>query len=226
MKNKKGVTLISLVITIIILLILAGVTLSTVSGDNGVITKATKVELEYSKAEVRELLLVQINTKLLKASAELEGSSDDISTKFNEVSVIDYLTNGDPTDEGSPGVKCLIAPSGSGDPDIETVNGDAYIYSIYIIDPTKLSDAVDSYGKGITAEDKFTNKKDVFTLEVITEEIVSEATETDESEDTLAENSTNTKKYKSTGKFELKYYDSDGNETVLDTVNLYLTNQS
>ena len=36
MKNKKGITLISLVVTIIILLILAGVTLNMVLSNNGI----------------------------------------------------------------------------------------------------------------------------------------------------------------------------------------------
>ena len=39
-KEIRGVTIISLVITIIILLILSGVTISTISGENGILTKA------------------------------------------------------------------------------------------------------------------------------------------------------------------------------------------
>ena len=39
MKKEKGITLISLVITIIILLILAGVTIATLTGNNGLLTK-------------------------------------------------------------------------------------------------------------------------------------------------------------------------------------------
>ncbi len=40
-KKEAGITLIALVITIIILLILAGVTIAVLSGDNGILTKAT-----------------------------------------------------------------------------------------------------------------------------------------------------------------------------------------
>ena len=36
MKNQKGITLVALVITIVVLLILAGVTISMVMGPNGV----------------------------------------------------------------------------------------------------------------------------------------------------------------------------------------------
>ena len=39
-KNKNGITLIALVITIIVLLILAGISISMLSGDNSILTKA------------------------------------------------------------------------------------------------------------------------------------------------------------------------------------------
>lgn len=42
MKSKKGITLIALVITIIVLLILAGVSISMISGDDGIATKASQ----------------------------------------------------------------------------------------------------------------------------------------------------------------------------------------
>ena len=40
--NKKGITLIALVITIIVLLILAGVSISMLTGDNSFIRKCSK----------------------------------------------------------------------------------------------------------------------------------------------------------------------------------------
>jgi len=54
MKTNKGLTLIALVITIIVLLILAGVSISIAVGDNGVLTRAAKTEIEYNKGEVLE----------------------------------------------------------------------------------------------------------------------------------------------------------------------------
>ena len=45
-KEKKGITLIALVITIIVLLILAGVTIAALSGDNGILQNATKAKEE------------------------------------------------------------------------------------------------------------------------------------------------------------------------------------
>ena len=47
-KNSRGITLIALVITIIVLLILAGVTLNIVTGNNGILGKA-KISADTSK---------------------------------------------------------------------------------------------------------------------------------------------------------------------------------
>ena len=44
MKEQKGITLVALVITIIILLILAGISIATLSGDNGLFTRAQQAK--------------------------------------------------------------------------------------------------------------------------------------------------------------------------------------
>ena len=43
-QKNNGITLIALVITIIVLLILAGVTIATLTGDNGILTRQKKKE--------------------------------------------------------------------------------------------------------------------------------------------------------------------------------------
>ena len=53
-KSNKGITLIALVITIIVLLILAGVTIATLIGDNGILTKANEAKEKNEIAEVKE----------------------------------------------------------------------------------------------------------------------------------------------------------------------------
>ena len=52
--NQRGITLIALVITIIILLILAGVSIALLTGDNGIITQAQKAKEKTEEAKVRE----------------------------------------------------------------------------------------------------------------------------------------------------------------------------
>ena len=53
-KTNSGITLIALVITIIVLLILAGVTIATLTGDNGILTKANEADVETRAATVEE----------------------------------------------------------------------------------------------------------------------------------------------------------------------------
>lgn len=53
-KEVRGITLITLVITIIVLLILAGVTIATLTGDNGIIRKAENATEETRGASVEE----------------------------------------------------------------------------------------------------------------------------------------------------------------------------
>lgn len=50
MRNERGITLIALVVTIVVLLILAGVTITYALGDNGIFGTAKKAELGSVKA--------------------------------------------------------------------------------------------------------------------------------------------------------------------------------
>ena len=59
-KESKGITLIALVITIIVLLILVGVTIATLTGDNGLITKASNAQKENLKVEGLEKIQVEV----------------------------------------------------------------------------------------------------------------------------------------------------------------------
>lgn len=54
MKGKKGITLIALVISILVILILAGVTIATLTGDNGLLTKASDAKNKTGEATAKE----------------------------------------------------------------------------------------------------------------------------------------------------------------------------
>ena len=63
--GNKGITLISLVVTIIVLLILAGVTIATLTGDNGILTKASESKEKTqiaSEDELRSLTALEAAT--------------------------------------------------------------------------------------------------------------------------------------------------------------------
>ena len=64
MKNKNGITLIALVITIVVLIILTGVTINLTLGENGIIKRAEEAkqkDAENSAREKLELVLVDAN---------------------------------------------------------------------------------------------------------------------------------------------------------------------
>jgi len=61
MKNQKGITLIALVITIIVLLILAGVSIAMLTGQNGILTQANSAKSETTKAEAIEKISLALN---------------------------------------------------------------------------------------------------------------------------------------------------------------------
>ena len=52
--NNRGITLIALVITIIVLLILAGVSISMLTGENGILTQANKAKKATEEAAKEE----------------------------------------------------------------------------------------------------------------------------------------------------------------------------
>ncbi len=56
MRKEKGITLLVLVITIIILLILAGITISAITGDNGIIKNAGQAKEETKIANEKEIV--------------------------------------------------------------------------------------------------------------------------------------------------------------------------
>ena len=60
LKESKGITLIALVITIIVLLILAGVTIATLTGDNGILTQAGNAKEQTEKADIIERAKIEI----------------------------------------------------------------------------------------------------------------------------------------------------------------------
>lgn len=62
-KKEKGITLVALVVTIVVLLILAGVSISLVLDQNGIINKAKGARTEYQNAVNYEKdLLTDTNT--------------------------------------------------------------------------------------------------------------------------------------------------------------------
>ena len=61
MKNQKGITLVALVITIIVLLILAAVTIAALGGSNGILTNAARAKQENAIGNAKDIVNLTIN---------------------------------------------------------------------------------------------------------------------------------------------------------------------
>ena len=102
LKESKGITLIALVITIIVLLILAGVTIATLTGDNGILGKANDAKTQTEQAKEDENLKIAIagsygtdgklNLKDLKDNLENQGINYD---KNNTGFPLEVIVNGE-----------------------------------------------------------------------------------------------------------------------------------
>ncbi len=84
MKKEKGITLIALVVTIIVLIILAGVSINLVLGENGIVNKAQKAKENMELAQIEE------EKELNELYAQLEAESPE--NKINKANAPKLLT--------------------------------------------------------------------------------------------------------------------------------------
>ena len=85
-KSSKGITLIALVITIIVLLILAAVSIATLTGENGILTRANDAKEQTEIAEEKEAISLAYSG----AVAEKRGTGDVTASDLNR----EFGTNG------------------------------------------------------------------------------------------------------------------------------------
>ncbi len=92
MKKERGITLIALVITIIVLIILAGISINLLLGENGIITKAKKGKGDYQEASLREkveMALVDYNSdKIVRGE---EGQIEEALNKLLDKGIFDDI---------------------------------------------------------------------------------------------------------------------------------------
>ena len=66
MKTQKGISLIALVVTILVMLILAGITLALTFGSNGLLPRAKQSEKAYEWGIVKEEIRLRLNDYYLE----------------------------------------------------------------------------------------------------------------------------------------------------------------
>ena len=91
-KKNTGITLIALVITIIVLLILAGVTIATLTGENGILTRASDASRETEIASVKEQAQLDIANWVAE---ELENGRKGIASNWEDIRDILNAANPD-----------------------------------------------------------------------------------------------------------------------------------
>ncbi len=75
LKRNKGITLIALVVTIIVLLILAGISISMLTGQNGILTNASKAKNETGEAQIEEKVKLSVGDALTRGTGTLEDEN-------------------------------------------------------------------------------------------------------------------------------------------------------
>ncbi len=123
LKQVKGITLIALVITIIVLLILAGVSIAMLTGQNGILTQANNAKVEQSHGAVREGIALAYNeyqieintasnTKLASTeTVQIQGKEEKALASYS--SFLDFLNSKGYIKEGTTDVLDVEALTGS-----------------------------------------------------------------------------------------------------------------
>ena len=148
--NSKGITLVALVITIVIIIILSTIAINFTFGENGLITRAQQA------AEMSEVSRILEQLKMAKGSAYIDGAGEidpdhyfdiiedegiigdkDTDVEDNGDGIYDVTTDGDYVFE--------VTPKPDGDLDIEYVgkNNEPRISSIKVTDKTETSVSVE-----------------------------------------------------------------------------------
>ena len=122
-RKEQGITLIALVITIIVLLILAGVSIAMLTGENGILTQANNSKIQQSHGAVREEISLAYNeyqieintasnTKLASTeTVQIQGKEEKALASYS--SFLDFLNSKGYIKEGTTDVLNVEALTGS-----------------------------------------------------------------------------------------------------------------
>lgn len=93
--NQNGITLIALVVTIIVLIILAGISINLILGENGIITKTNEAKVENEKGRYKEEINILAMGESIKYQTD-EITFDElistVKTKIEEKSYVESVT--------------------------------------------------------------------------------------------------------------------------------------
>lgn len=145
-KKNNGITLIALVITIIVLLILAGVSIATLTGNNGLLTKANEAKSANDAGAEKEQIELAYNAARIKALTKEDGIVT--ATNLNDELIANGVTGASVTGSGTIDV---TMPSGN----VYTIdnNGEIIDWNAIIADATANPDNYKHAGQSTTNGD-------------------------------------------------------------------------
>ena len=115
MKKNKGITLVALVVTIVVLLILAGVSINLVLGNNGIIAKAKEAETKSAEASQNDLKGMNGLVSEMEGALAGNGSTGSGNGGKLEPETVPYLPSDDFHYDTSTSVDTgLVIKDGSG----------------------------------------------------------------------------------------------------------------
>lgn len=109
-RKEKGITLIALVITIIVLLILAGVVIATLTGDNGILGKAKTAKTTNDEEKAKEQIKIAVMGSYGKDG---ELNYDDLTKNLGQIGIKDLPNEASyPLEVTLDGVSATIEANG------------------------------------------------------------------------------------------------------------------
>ena len=96
MRKQKGITLIALVVTVIVLIILAGISISIILGENGLVAKAKRAATQTEEANANEEMgMYMASLRIDKDAGSGQRLADYLSSNVGNDGLEDFLNNGD-----------------------------------------------------------------------------------------------------------------------------------
>ena len=133
LKGNKGITLIALIITIIVLLILAGVTISAINGNENTMGKAKIAKEENEIANELEAIKLAITDAMAKG---LNGKVSDVHLRESIAGIIDDSELNNISGEGPWTIKTKLGKT-------YEINGYGQIQESVVLEPTDIYVALD-----------------------------------------------------------------------------------
>ena len=98
-KNERGITLIALVVTIVVLIILAGISISMLTGENGIITRAQESKIQTEIGKEKEYITLSVSA--IRGDKIAKGDTSEITNGELQNEINNYTNEATVTGSGT-----------------------------------------------------------------------------------------------------------------------------